>query len=122
MSDNSSRSDRFLWQQQRLREESDRKHAAQIQSERQSFYSHRDAAAPRRPRKSNEQISADVDYALSLMPVLWIVFKWFLAYMLWHMLMSVAGGLFSAPGIFVTVVFIGLTIWKQVRRRRKRRG
>lgn len=119
--DKRTRSDHFLWKQQRLRESSDSKHAAKIQNDRERFYNQRDAA-PRKRQKSNQEIEASADFAMSLGPLIWILFKWFLAYLLWHFVTALAGGIGSGLGIFVTVVFIGLTVLKQVRRRRKRRG
>ncbi|NUT70925.1 hypothetical protein [Pseudarthrobacter sp. C4D7] len=123
MADKRTRSEHFLWEQQRLREQSDRKHAASIRNDREAVYNRRDAAARRqRPQRSNQEIEAHADFVLSFVPVVWFLIKWLLAFMVWNIIVSILGGVSSPVGIVFTVIFLGLTVLKQVRRRRKRRA
>ncbi|MDP9998401.1 hypothetical protein [Pseudarthrobacter sulfonivorans] len=124
MASKRTRSERFLWQQQRLNESSNDKHAAKMASDREHFFNHRDNAASRRkPRRSNEDIAASANFAASTTSFfLWPAIKWFLTYIVWHMATAMAGGFHSTSGKVVTSIFIVLIIIKQVRRRRKRRG
>lgn len=116
MADRRTRSEHFLWQQQRLREESDRKHAASIRNDREFDYNRRDAAG--RPQASNQ--AANAAALRSAAPLIWFLAKWFIAYLLWNFLMAFTNGPTTVLGISVTVVFVILTVIKQVRRIRKR--
>ena len=122
MADRRTRSEHFLWEQQRLRERSDRKHADKINSDREFFYNTRKPSRVQQPM-SYEDASARVDFALSLGPAIWFLMKWLFALWTWYMFFAVFGGSsFDNPiGIAITVIFLGLTLLKQVRRRRKRR-
>jgi hypothetical protein len=123
MASKNTRSQHFLWEQQRLREHSDRKNTASADRSRESFYNRRDAAAARmKPRKSNEQIAADADFVMSLGPVVWFLVKWIFAYLLGSAVVGIFGGINTVPGMVAAVIFLGLVVLKQVRRRQKRRG
>lgn len=111
MADKRTRSDHFLWQQQRLREDSNRKHADRIRSDREFDNNRRDAG------RSSSGGGGDIG---PFLPLIWFLFKWFLAYMLWNVLVAFANGRTTVLGIIITVIFIGLTILKQVRRFKKR--
>jgi hypothetical protein len=117
MADKRTRSEHFLWQQQRLREDSDRKHAASIRNDREFDYNRRDGAGSR-SQASNQ--AANAELMGSLAPLIWFLAKWFIAYALWSILVGMVNGPTTVLGIFITVVFIGLTVLKQVRRFRKR--
>ncbi|MET4144179.1 hypothetical protein [Arthrobacter sp. UYCo732] len=123
MASKHTRSQHFLWEQQRLREQSDGRNRSASNRDRENFYNQRDAAARRRkPAKSNQEIEAQADFVMSLGPVVWFLAKWIFAYFLGSVIVGIFGGINTVPGMVVAVIFLGLVVLKQVRRRRKRRG
>lgn len=112
MADKRTRSEQFLWQQQRLREDSNRKHADRIRNDRE-FDSNRRGSA------GSSQGGGFGDLS-PLLPLVWFLIKWFFAFMLWNFLVGLANGPTTVLGIIITVIFVGLTILKQVRRFKKR--
>jgi hypothetical protein len=112
MADKRTRSDHFLWQQQRLREDSNRKHAERIRNDREFDYNRRDGAG-------RSQGGGFGDWTF-LAPLVWFLAKWYIAYGLWSSLVGMFNGPTTAMGIIITVIFVSLTILKQVRRFKKR--
>lgn len=112
MADRRTRSDHFLWQQQRLRDDSNRRHADRIRNDREFDYNRRGGGG-----SSSGGGGMDI---LPFLPLIWFFFKWFLAYMLWNVLCGIFNGPTTFMGIVITVIFVALTILKQVRRFKKR--
>jgi hypothetical protein len=59
---------------------------------------------------------------MSLGPVVWFLVKWIFAYLLGSAVVGIFGGINTVPGMVAAVIFLGLVVLKQVRRRQKRRG
>lgn len=57
---------------------------------------------------------------LPFLPLIWFLIKWFFALMLWNVLVGIVNGPTTVLGVIITVIFVGLTILKQVRRFKKR--
>jgi hypothetical protein len=112
MADKRTRSDHFLWQQQRLREDSNRKHAERIRNDREFDYNRRGGAG-----RSSSGGGGDIG---PFLPLIWFLIKWFFALMLWNVLVGFVNGPTTVLGIIITVIFVSLTILKQVRRFKKR--